>query len=88
LDLRGDNGSLYQVVNKTRELLWGYKPSLSYRPLTYLTSEFIGTVENYWSARASIVCYYYLQSLNLLIDYESLPPLVDTTYQISLSIPE
>jgi len=56
--LRGTN-SLYAVLNKLKGLLWGFKPSLCYRPITVNKFQFVGMAEDYWVAQGSFTAYVY-----------------------------
>ncbi|BAQ65524.1 Gp37 family protein [Geminocystis sp. NIES-3709] len=67
--------SLYTVLNKLKELLWGFKPSLCYRPITVNKFNFLGMAEDYWVAQGGFTAYVYGGYSQQKIDYAELPNL-------------
>jgi hypothetical protein len=56
--LRGSN-SLYVVLNQLKQLLWGFQPSVCYRPISIDKFQFVGMAEDYWVATGGFVAYGY-----------------------------
>lgn len=54
--LRG-NSSLYAVLNLLKRLLWGFQPSVCYRPISIEKFQFAGMAEDYWVAMGGFLAY-------------------------------
>jgi hypothetical protein len=85
--LRG-TGSLYQVLNRVKELLWGFQPTFCYRPITVNGFEFIGMAEDYWVAQGRFTAYVLAGYSQQYIDYTADDfPVVSRIEVGSVSVP-
>jgi len=78
-NLRGAN-SMYAVLSKIRNLLWGFQPTLCYRPITVNKSQFVGMAEDYWVAQGSFTAYVYGGYSQQFIDMSESPSVQNVNF--------